>query len=117
MSSRSTLLLAVASALLAAACRQDMHDEPRFEPLEATNFFADGRSARPQVEGTVARGELHLDDLLYTGKEDGKPAKEFPFPITKEVLERGRQRYDIFCSVCHDHVGTGQGIVVQRGLK
>jgi hypothetical protein len=107
----------VALLLLVAACRQDMHDQPRYEPLEASTFFKDGRSARPQVEGTVARGQLRLDEHLYTGKIGGKPATSFPFAITQAVLERGQERFNIFCSACHGRLGNGQGIIVQRGLK
>lgn len=103
-------------ALLAAGCRQDMHDQPRLEPLEASAFFADGRASRPQVPGTVARGELIDDPHLATGKVGGGFAETFPFPITREVLERGRERYDILCSVCHDRAGYGEGIVVKRGM-
>ncbi len=117
MSARNRLGAALAGALLLTACRQDMHDQPRYEPLEASAFFADGRSSRPQVAGTVARGELRLDAHLYAGTVNGEPATEFPFEITMDVLERGRERYDIFCSACHDYVGNGEGIVVRRGLK
>lgn len=102
---------------LLPACRQDMHDQPRFEPLEASAFFADGRSARPRVPGTVARGEREYDAHLLEGREGGELATTYPMPITRAVLERGRERYDIFCSACHDRAGTGQGIVVKRGLK
>lgn len=113
----STTTLA-ALVLMAGACRQDMHDQPKVDPFEASEFFADGRSARPQVAGTVARGELREDTLLFTGRmPDGKLATAFPFPITAEVLARGRERYDIFCSACHDRAGTGNGMVVQRGLR
>lgn len=104
-------------SLLAASCRQDMHDQPRFEPMEGTDFFGDGRAMRPQVEGTVARGELSFDVHLTTGMVDGEPAESFPFPLTRELLERGRERYDIFCATCHDRVGNGQGMAVRRGLK
>ena len=115
---RDCLPLAVSASLVfLAACRQDMHDQPRYEPLEASAFFADGRSARPQVRGTVARGELRLDEHLYAGTVNGEPATSFPFEITEDILERGRERYDIFCSTCHDRVGSGEGIVVKRGLK
>jgi len=113
---RSARALLVAAALL-AGCRQDMHDQPRFEPMEKTTFFPDGRSARPLVPGTVARGHLDLDEHLYTGKVDGKPATTFPFPVTAEVLARGRERFDIHCSACHDKLGYGQGMIVKRGLK
>jgi hypothetical protein len=153
-----------------AACRQDMHDQPKFRPLRPTDFFKDERSARPLVEGTVARGHLNEDDLLYTGRtaqattgtnqqaaqsqrpqaqpqaaqpqstqpqtaqqqtgqqqtgqsQPGQPqpgqgfANVFPFPVTKDVLDRGQERYNIFCSMCHDRTGTGNGMVVRRGYR
>lgn len=105
------------AAMALAGCRQDMHDQPKYEPLEASDFFADRRSARPLVEGTVPRGDLRADSLLYTGKRDDVDADEFPFPVTKEVLERGRERYDIFCSPCHGRTGEGDGMIVQRGYR
>jgi hypothetical protein len=94
-----------------------MADQPRYEPLVRSTFFEDGRATRPLVEGTVARGELRGDELLYAGKEGGKPADLFPFPVTLAVLTRGQQRYNIFCSPCHDRVGTGQGMIVRRGYR
>ncbi|HTL47719.1 MAG TPA: cytochrome c [Verrucomicrobiae bacterium] len=109
-----TALLMFAFAL--SGCG-DMVDQPRYEPMEASNFYADGRSARPLVEGTVARGQLHDDVQLYTGKVDGKPADTFPFPIDEKVLLRGQERYNIYCSVCHDRAGYGLGMVVRRGFK
>ncbi len=102
---------------LAAGCRQDMHDQPRYKPLAASTFFADGRSARPLVPGTVTRGDLRDDEYFYTGKSDGMLVDKFPFPITREVLLRGQERYNIFCSPCHDRVGNGQGMIVQRGFR
>ena len=107
----------VLGLLLVAGCRQKMADQPRYEPLVRSTFFEDGRAARPLVEGTVARGELRGDELLYAGKEGGKPADLFPFPVTLAVLTRGQQRYNIFCSPCHDRVGTGQGMIVLRGYR
>lgn len=107
----------LASLLLIAGCRQDMHDQPRYEPLEVSDFFDDGRASRPLVEGTVAQGQLQLDGLLYTGRIDGELADTLPFPLTSEVLARGQERYNIYCSPCHDRVGTGQGIVVRRGFR
>jgi mono/diheme cytochrome c family protein len=110
--------IALAAALLAlSACRQDMHDQPRYEPLERSAFFGDQRSARPPAPGTVARGELRDDEHLYTGKVNGELAAAFPFPVTRAVLERGRERYNIFCAPCHGGLGDGRGIVVQRGFK
>jgi mono/diheme cytochrome c family protein len=99
------------------ACRQDMHDQPRFEPLEASTLFADGRSSRPRVAGTVARGEREHDAHFQEGRVNGELAATFPVEITRDLLARGRERYDIFCAACHDRAGTGQGIVVKRGLK
>lgn len=99
------------------ACRQEMHDQPRFEPLEVNPFFSDRRASRPQVEGTVARGQLRNDEHLYTGRVDGEFATTFPFPVTAEVLKRGQERYNIFCSPCHDRAGYGRGMIVQRGFR
>jgi hypothetical protein len=100
-----------------AGCRQKMADQPRYEPLVRSTFFGDERSARPLVEGTVAKGELRTDEHLYEGKQGGKLVDRFPFAVTFVVLSRGRERYDIFCSPCHDRVGTGQGMIVRRGYR
>ena len=102
---------------VATGCRQDMHDQPRFEPLEANAFFSDGRASRPLIKGTVARGHLKLDKHFYTGKVDGELVATFPFPITEDVLKRGRERYNIFCAPCHDRTGSGDGMIVQRGFR
>ena len=100
-----------------AGCRLDMHDQPKYESYEASGFYPDGRASRVPPEGTVAQGQLHDDELLYTGKLDGQDSELFPFPITEEVLRRGHERFDIYCSPCHDRVGTGQGVIVRRGMK
>jgi len=97
-------------------CRLDMHVQPKYKPLDSSSFFGDGRSARPEVPGTVAHGHLRTDELMYTGKLNGEPADAFPFPITRQVLERGRERYNIYCSPCHDYTGSGRGLVVERGF-
>ena len=102
---------------LLSGCRQDMHDQPRYEPLEASTFFADGRAARGQVEGTVARGQLRTDEHFYTGKVDDAFVEHMPFAITHDILARGQERYNIFCAPCHDRVGTGQGMIVRRGFR
>lgn len=107
----------LAALVLGAGCRQDMHDQPKYKGFRPSDFFADGRSVRPLVPGTVARGHLNDDALLYTGKIGENFSPEFPFPVTRAVLERGQERYNIFCSPCHDRVGTGQGMIVQRGYK
>jgi mono/diheme cytochrome c family protein len=100
-----------------AGCRQDMHDQPRYKPLAGSAFFADGRSARPAIEGTVARGQLRIDKILHTGKENGADVTEFPFPITKGDLLRGQARFNIYCSPCHSRTGDGNGMVVRRGFR
>jgi Cytochrome C oxidase, cbb3-type, subunit III len=100
-----------------AGCQQKMADQPRYEPLGGSTFFGDDRAARPLVEGTVARGQLRSDEPFYTGKEGGKLVDTFPFAVTLAVLGRGEQRFNIFCSPCHDRVGTGQGMIVRRGYR
>lgn len=104
-----------ALALSGLGCDQAMSDQPRRGPLERSAFFADGRSSRPLVPGTVAQGQLRTDELLYRGTVGHEPADVFPFPVTREILARGRDRYDIFCSPCHDRTGYGNGIIVRRG--
>jgi len=103
--------------LAAAACRRDMHDQPKYQAYEASAFFADGRASRPRVPGTVARGQLAEDALFHTGMAGEAFAEVFPFAVTGDVLARGRERYDIFCAPCHDRVGNGNGMIVQRGFK
>jgi hypothetical protein len=94
-----------------------MQDQPKFIPLRPSSFFTDGRSERPLVEGTVARGHLDADTAFYTGKVGDKFVGTFPLPVTRELLERGQQRYNIYCSPCHDRLGTGLGMVVRRGFR
>jgi mono/diheme cytochrome c family protein len=105
------------SASFLTGCRQDMQDQPKYIPLRPSTFFADGRSERPFVEGTVARGHLNADSVFYTGKADGKPVEGFPFPVTRDVLNRGRERFNIYCSPCHDQLGNGNGMIVRRGYR
>lgn len=110
-------ILSLALALIAAGCRNDMHDQPKYKPLRESDFFADHRSARPQVEGTVARGHLRVDVARYTGKAGDNDVTAFPFPITRDDLTRGQQRFNIYCSPCHGRLGDGQGLVVKRGFR
>src|SRR5579885_1529376 len=112
---RTLSLLLVPIALAAVGCRQDMHNAPRYKPLAATDFFGDGRSARPLIEDTVARGHLRLDAARYTGKVNGKDVEVFPFPMTRADLLRGQERFDIFCSPCHGRLGDGEGMIPKRG--
>jgi mono/diheme cytochrome c family protein len=108
--------LGLLAVLALAGCRQDMHDQPRFKPFAKSDFYSDLRSERPPVEGTVARGQLHADTYFYTGKVGNNPGDYMPFPVTQEVLERGRQRFDIFCAPCHSRTGDGNGTVPARGF-
>jgi mono/diheme cytochrome c family protein len=103
--------------LVLAGCRQDMHDQPRFKPLAKSDFYADMRSARPQVEGTIARGQLHEDTYFYTGYVSNVPGDYMPFPATADVLARGQQRFNIYCAPCHSRVGDGNGMIAQRGFR
>jgi mono/diheme cytochrome c family protein len=106
-----------AAGLLMAGCRQDMHDQPKFKPYAKSDFFADQRSERPLLDGTIARGQLREDEALYTGKLGGKPVEAFPFPVDAAVMDRGRERFDIFCSPCHGRTGAGDGMIVRRGYR
>jgi mono/diheme cytochrome c family protein len=124
MTSRRELRRALGIALLvtgvgSAACRQDMHDAPRYEPLEKSDFYDDHRSERPLIEDTVPRGWLMADDAFATGKVNGQFVSELPaaVPLTLQTLQRGEQRFNIYCSPCHARTGNGDGIVVRRGFK
>lgn len=97
--------------------RQEMYDQAKYQPLEKSTFFADGRASRPWIPGTVARGHLRTDAHMYTGQINGEPATTFPLEITREVLARGQDRFEIFCTPCHGALGDGRGMVVRRGMK
>jgi mono/diheme cytochrome c family protein len=135
------LLLIPLLLLLFSGCRRDMQDQPKMKPFRGTTFFGDGLSSRQPIDGTIPRGFLRTDTALYTGKKTNAPANgaatapgpqpspgaqantypddvdTFPFPITKEMVVRGRERYDIFCSVCHGLTGNGDGMIVRRGFR
>ncbi len=98
-------------------CRQDMHNQPRYKPFAATNFFGDGRSERPAIDDTVARGQLRIDQARYTGKANGEDIDYFPIQITHADVLRGQERFNIYCSPCHGRLGDGHGMVVSRGLR
>jgi mono/diheme cytochrome c family protein len=116
---RSIPLVALAAAAFLAGCsRLDMQDQPKYKPQRPSDFFADGRSGRPELDGTIARGELHEDTAYYEGLDaGGKEIDAFPLQIDKALLERGQQRYDIYCSPCHGRLGNGLGMVERRGFK
>ncbi|HEV3421554.1 MAG TPA: cytochrome c [Candidatus Acidoferrum sp.] len=112
----SLFAIAALCGLLFAGCdntlRQDMANQPRQNPLSPSEFFADGRSERPAVENTVVRGSVQ-DDSLFVPKD----SNAFPLPISEELLQRGQQRYGIFCTPCHGIQGDGLGMVAMRGMK
>ena len=126
---QTRFLLAATALLVLAGCRQDMHNQPKYVPLRSSEFFKDGRSARMPVDHTVARntlventqfykgGNVFEDQYFLTGKINGQPGDKFPLPVTKEVLERGKERYTIYCTPCHSRVGDGNGMIPSRGLK
>lgn len=104
-------------AAIAPGCRQVMNEEPRYNALAESDFFPDRQAARAPVEGTVARGHLHADRAFYSGISGDAPVARIPFPVTRQVLERGQERFNIFCSPCHGRLGDGQGMIVKRGLR
>jgi hypothetical protein len=113
---RFSVVAALLTIALCSACRIDMHVQPRENPLSRSDFYTDQRSERPPVEGTVARGQLHEDTYFYTGKIGNNPGDVMPFPVTREVLDRGRERFNIFCAPCHSRLGDGNGFVPSRGF-
>jgi mono/diheme cytochrome c family protein len=112
---RAALAVLWIAAAAVAGCRQDMHDQPKYRPLRASAFFENTSSARPLVEGTIARGTLQTDAAFFTGKNGAMLVSELPFPVTQAVLDRGQERFEIFCTPCHGATGAGNGLVVQRG--
>jgi len=117
---RRSLLLARAllalGVLYLASCRRDMGHQPYHRPLDRSNVFADGMASRPLLEHTIARGQWSEDTLFTTGKVAGQPVDTFPEPVTLPMLQRGRERFEIYCAVCHGRTGEGNGMIVQRGF-
>jgi mono/diheme cytochrome c family protein len=107
----------MAAAVAGTACSQVMDQQPSYRPFQASGQFADGSSARPLPADTVARGLTRDDTLLFTGQQDGQVANQLPMPVTRELLGRGQQRFNIYCLPCHGYVGDGDGLVVQRGFS
>ena len=112
-------LIAVLAVGVLAGCHSDMYDQPRYEPLEKSDFFEDGRASRPEVAGTVARGELREDEAFYTGKQDGQLVEDLPesLEVNLALLRRGQERFNIFCTPCHGLLGEGDGMIVRRGFR
>lgn len=112
------LVCITACLLLLTGCWFDMRQQPKVKPLAQSDFFLDGQASRALIADTVARGHLDLDKAYYQGMNDDEtPVDVFPIEITREVLERGHERFDIFCLPCHGRLGNGQGMIVQRGFK
>lgn len=113
-----TFCLAAISLLAAGCSRLDMQDQPKYRPQRPSEFFADGRSERPPVAGTIARGDLEEDTAFYEGKDaQGNDITEFPIAVNKDVIVRGQRQYNIYCSPCHGQIGNGLGMIVRRGFK
>jgi hypothetical protein len=116
--SAPVFLAVLAGALLSAACRNEMYDQAKAKALSESDFFANGQNARPVPNDTVARGYLREDRAMYAGiGKDGQFVTEIPLPLTRDLMNRGRERFDIFCSPCHGKQGSGTGMIVQRGFK
>jgi mono/diheme cytochrome c family protein len=110
-------MLLTLAALALAGCRNDMWNQPKYKPLAASSFFADGRSARPIPPGTIARGELNDTDAFHTGAANGVFLDRIPMAIDEQLLRRGQERFNIFCSPCHGLLGDGDGMIARRGFK
>lgn len=106
-----------ASLLLSAACRQKMANQPKYDPYEPSAFFEDGMSARPRIEGTVARGDLSGNPFFDTGKVNGQLGDGYPMPVTRELVDRGQERFNIYCAQCHGRLGDGNGMIPSRGYR
>lgn len=107
---------AIITAMMAQGCHQDMYEQKKYAPLSESEFYRDGQSARPPIEGTVVHRDHSDDGVIATGKVAGKPVNAFPFPVTEAMIRRGQERFNIYCSPCHGRTGEGFGMVVQRGF-
>jgi mono/diheme cytochrome c family protein len=112
-----TVLLVILASIALSACRQEMANQPRYDPYDESTFFSDRLSARPLPIGTVPRNSMGRNTVLDSGITNGEPAAAFPFPVTMDVLQRGRQRYNIYCVPCHGFVGFGDGMAARRGFR
>ena len=111
------LFIVILLAVSAAGCRSDMQHTPRANTFRPSRFFEDKLSARPLVAGTVPQGSLADDEVLYNGTANGQLTTVFPFPVTREILQRGQERFNIFCAPCHGRTGDGGGVIVHRGFR
>lgn len=113
---RAYLLPLLASALLLSGCGRNMYDQARYEPYDPSPLFGDGTSSRPLIEGTVSRERGGVQEAFFTGQDANGLVTELPIPLTQAVLERGQERYNIYCAVCHNYSGDGNGMIVQKGF-
>jgi hypothetical protein len=104
------------AALAFAGCRLEMHDQPKLDPYQASEFFDNGAASRALLAGTIARGTFHTNEVFYLGMRGTNLVEELPTTLTRELLDRGHERFDIYCSVCHGADGQGNGMIVQRGF-
>ena len=111
------VLLSVFFLLPSLGCYQKMANQPRYDPLESSDFFTDGMSARPRIAGTVARGELVTNEFFATGKMGGQDGNGFPIPVDAALLDRGNERFNIYCTPCHGRLGDGKGMIPSRGYR
>lgn len=110
-------VIAAITVAVCAGCHRDMYDQPRYETFEKSELFADGRSARPLVAGTIPYGDIEPNEALQTGRANGQLVTELPMPLNEALLRRGQERFDIYCAVCHGRTGEGNGMIVQRGYR
>ncbi len=106
-----------AIGILLAGCNTDMWVQQKSHPLDKSEFFADGQASRPLLQGTVSRGNLRQDAVFFTGIDNGKWVDTIPSEVNMELLKRGQERYDIFCTPCHGRTGDGEGMIAKRGFK
>src|ERR1043165_4291069 len=117
MSRGKALVLLLSALCLLPSCRQKMSNQPKYDPLEPSDFFADGMAARPRVPGTVARGELDNYSFLATGKINAQAGGGFPVPVSADLMKRGEERFKIYCSECPGKVGDGSAMTPPRGYR
>jgi mono/diheme cytochrome c family protein len=114
---KAKILLAIGASLTVVGCHTDMWVQPKIhEPYQQSQFYADGMTSRPLVEGTIARGKIRLDEPFFTGFKNGKLITEFPLPVNEELIRRGEDRFKVFCTPCHGQLGDGQGMIAKRGF-
>jgi mono/diheme cytochrome c family protein len=111
------IAVSICATILLAGCRQDMQNQPKYKPLAASSFFADGRAARPEPRYTVARDDLDDYDSFHTGADAHGFLDSIPATVDAALLHRGQERFDIYCSPCHGRLGNGDGMVARRGFR